>query len=171
MKDDEARGRIFAGILLIAVGLLALAAIFFDISATLGLLILPGMGLAFVVWGLLSRESGLLIPGGILSGIGVGTLLITGPFQNSSGEVQGGIFMLAFAAGWFLIPILSQISTGDNHWWALIPGALMAIIGGGLLFGGVAFAVLQFLGRIWPVFLILGGLFLLLKRSGKTKTV
>lgn len=170
MKTGESRGRIVGGIALILFGLIALVAQFIDIGETLGLLIVPTLGLIFLVWGLLTRQSGLLIPGGILSGIGAGTLLITGPFETASGDVQGGVFMLAFALGWFLIPILSILFTRDNHWWAVIPGGIMAIIGGGLLFGGVALAALEFLGQIWPVFLILGGILLLLRRSTAGKT-
>lgn len=170
MKTDESRGRIVGGIALIVFGLIALAAQFVDLGEALGLLIVPTLGVIFLAWGLLTRQSGLLIPGGILSGIGAGTLLITGPFETASGDVQGGVFMLAFALGWFLIPILSILFTNDSHWWAVIPGGIMAVIGGGLLFGGVALTVLEFLGNIWPVFLILGGLYLLLKRSTVGKT-
>ena len=99
-----------------------------------------------------------------------GILLTAGPFDDVSGDASGGIFLLSFPAGWFLIPVLSTIFTGDNHWWALIPGGIMAVIGGALLFGGMAIAVLEFLGQIWPVFLILGGLYLILRRSGKNAT-
>lgn len=171
MKNVESRNRLVGGLALILFGLIALVAQFVDIGETIGLLIVPTLGLIFLAWGLITRQSGLLIPGGILSGIGAGTLLITGPFENASGDVQGGLFMLAFAAGWFLIPILSIIFTRDNHWWALIPGTIMALIGGGLLFGGAALDALEFLGRVWPVFLILGGLYLLLRRSTPGKSV
>jgi len=169
MKTGESRKRVIGGLALIVLGIIALVAQFVDIGETLGLLILPGLGLIFLIWGIVTRQSGLLIPGGILSGIGAGTLLITGPFEAASGDVQGGLFMLAFALGWFLIPVLSIIFTRDNHWWALIPGGIMALIGGGLLFGGAALAILEFLGTIWPVFLILGGLYLLLRRSTTNK--
>lgn len=166
MKTGESRNRIVGGVALIALGLIALAAQFIDLGETAGLLIVPGLGIIFLLWGLLTRQSGFLIPGGILGGIGLGILLITGPYEIANEELQGGVFMLAFALGWFLIPILSTIFTGDNHWWALIPGAIMALIGGGLLFGGAALTALEYLGNLWPVFLILGGLYLILRRSG-----
>ncbi len=165
MKKSESSGQIFWGLALIIVGLLALAAQFVEFGESLGLLIVPTLGVIFLLWGIFSRESGLLIPGGILSGIGAGILLITGPYEAASGEVQGGVFLLAFAAGWALIPILSSIVAGENHWWALIPGGIMALIGGGLLLGGAALTVLEFFGRIWPVFLILAGLYLIVRRS------
>jgi hypothetical protein len=73
--------------------------------------------------------------------------------------------MLAFAGGWMLIPILSTLISRDNHWWALIPGAIFALIGAGLLFGGALLDSLAWLGKIWPAFLILIGLYLIFRRS------
>lgn len=165
MKEGQSRGRIAGGLVLIILGVIALIAQFVELGEWFGLLILPTLGLLFFVWGIAARQSGLMIPGGILTGLGIGTLLITGPFSNVDGEMQGGIFMLAFALGWALIPVVSAIVTGDNHWWALIPGGIMGLIGAALLLGGVAVTALEILGDIWPVFLILGGLFLLLRRS------
>ena len=72
--------------------------------------------------------------------------------------------MLSFALGWLLIPILSTLFTDDRHIWALIPAGIMGVIGGGLLFGGIFFSALEFLGLVWPVLLILAGFYLLLRR-------
>ena len=162
--NSENRNRLVGGIALIILGLLALAAQFVEME-WLGLLILPALGFIFLVWGILTRQSGLFIPAGILGGLGVGTLLVAGPFAGVAEDTQGGIFMLAFAAGWALIPIFSIIFTRERHLWALIPGGIMALIGIGLLFGGMAFTILEFLGVIWPVLLILGGLYLIFRRS------
>ncbi len=159
-KGRQAAG----GIALIIIGLIALGAQFID-TDWIGLLFLPVLGLIFLAWGAVTRESGLFIPGGILSGIGVGTLLITGPFQNAGGEMEGGIFMFAFAAGWVLIPLLSVIFTNERHWWALIPAAVFAFIGAGLVFGGALLTSLELIGRFWPVVLILIGFYILLRRG------
>lgn len=160
----ENRNRLVGGFALIILGLLALAAQFVDLE-WLGLLILPALGVIFFVWGLLTRQSGLFIPAGILTGLGIGTLLVAGPFEGVTEDTQGGIFMLAFAFGWALIPLFSILFTRERHLWALIPGGIMALIGIGLLFGGMAFTILEFLGIVWPVFLILGGLYLIFRRS------
>ena len=162
-EKEETRNRLVGGIALIILGLLALAAQFVELD-WLGLMILPALGAIFLVWGLLTRESGLFIPSGILSGLGLGTLLVAGPFSSIAEDAQGGIFMLAFALGWALIPLFSILFTSERHLWALIPGGIMALIGIGLLFGGMAFTILEFLGIVWPVFLILGGLFLIFRR-------
>ena len=59
------------GLILIAIGLIALVGQFVTISlpADFGLLIVPGLGALFLVWGILTRKAGLVIPGGILSGV------------------------------------------------------------------------------------------------------
>jgi len=155
------RARWAGGIALISIGLLILVAQFAEIPA-MGMLFLPGLGLIFLIWGLVSREGGLLIPGGILSGIGTGVYLM-GNLPNLSGEQDAGVFLLAFAGGWALITLLS-LFTGEMMWWPLIPGLIIGLVGVGLFIGGPALTVLSFVGRIWPVFLIIAGVWVMIKR-------
>lgn len=153
------------GLALILIGLLVFAGQFIN-TDWMGLLFLPALGIIFLAWGTIAKKVGLIIPGGILSGIGVGAILVEGPFANLSGEATGGIFMIAFAAGWLLIPLFAALIDGQFHWWPLIPAAFMAIIGGALLAGGVALQVLEMANYLWPVVLIAIGLYLILWRKG-----
>ena len=155
------RNDVVGGILLVGFGLMALLGQFVDFSDTLGMMILPVIAAVFLIAGIFTRNAGFIIPGGIIGGIALGTLLITGPFSQVGGDVEGGIFMLSFAAGWALITVLTAVFTQKPQWWPLIPGGIMAVIGTGILFGGVFMTVLAFVGKIWPVFLILGGVALL----------
>ena len=163
-KLQEQRNHLFGGLILLAVGLVALLNQFFDIPIfeNLGIFFLSGLGLIFLLWGIFTREAGLMIPGGILSGIGLGIVLINGPFGATAGDQSGAIFMLAFAVGWFSIPLFTALFTDETHWWPLIPGAIMALIGGALLFQGPFMGALELLGMIWPLALIIGGVALLL---------
>ena len=63
-KNSRASGGIVAGIILIACGLVSLAVRFTSLQPTMYPLIL---GVIFLAAGLLTRKSGLLIPGGILT--------------------------------------------------------------------------------------------------------
>lgn len=156
-----------AGVALIVIGIIALAGQFVPLP-NLGLLVLPALGLVFLLWGILSREGGLLIPGGILSGIGLGVVLTQTIFSGfEEGEATAAVFLLSFALGWGLITLLSAIFTDETYWWALIPGAIMALIGGALLAGGLALQLVGFAGRAWPVALIAVGLYLIFKRQAK----
>ena len=155
------RNRIFGGIMLIGLGVLFLVGQFFQALWT-GLLILPLLSAMFLLWGLITRNGGLLVPGGI----GLGTYLTSGPFAEASSTTQGGVFMLAFAAGWALITILS-FAIGCVQWWPLIPGGILAFIGVAMLAGGAWTQALEWLGKLWPLILIAIGASILLRRAQK----
>lgn len=157
---EKKREGLVGGLILVLIGLIALANQFidFDLFPDLGLLIVPSIGVLFLLWGILTREAGLIIPGGIMSGIGLGILLVAEPFEVFSGVDDGGIFMLSFALGWVSITVLTAVFTEETHWWALIPGAIMGLIGGAVLAGGVFETMLSLLGKLWPLALIALGI-------------
>jgi hypothetical protein len=144
--SSDRRNAVVGGVVLVAIGLLVLVAQNIQ-TETLALLFLPALGGIFLIAGVIGRQIGFLIPGGILTGIGVGALWEQSTMAAGNGNVQGGAFLLGFAGGWFLITVLSKIFTSRTQWWPLIPGVIMALIGGGLLLGGAALNVLEFAGR------------------------
>jgi len=121
-------GGLIAGIILILMGISALLEQWFDIGMYVVLL----LGAAMLVWGSYSRQGGWIIPGGVLSGIGLGILALEGPWHFPM-VLQSGIFLLCFAFGWFTITALSALFTTCTIWWALIPGGIMALLGGSIL--------------------------------------
>ncbi len=131
----DSRGRIVAGIALIAIGLLALLAQLTNWSI-LGWMVLPTLALIFLAWGILTRNFGLIIPGGILGGLGLGVFTMVGPMSSLFAGLQPGVFMLCFAAGWAFITLLSPITSDRVQWWPLIPGAVIGLVGLFLLGGG-----------------------------------
>jgi len=152
--------RLIAGVVLIVFGMLMLLATFTN-SSILGLSILPILGVLFIVWGLLARLPGPMIPGGILTGLGLGILLSQYAFSSSTGETQGGIVLLGLGIGFLLIIPLAWIVSPVRHWWALIPGGILTFIGIALLIGGPALTVASILGRLWPIIPIAVGMFLI----------
>ena len=164
---SERRSRVAGGAALIAIGLLLLFGSLVDVS-WFGLLFLPLLGLIFLLWGAGARNAGLMIPGGILSGIGQGLFLTEGPLAFLKGDQVGAVFLLCFGAGWMLITLLTALFTDETHRWPLIPGSILALIGGSLLAGGIALDVVRMLGeiinRLWPAALIGFGLYLLIRR-------
>lgn len=111
------------GIGLIAIGAVLLLGNIFELGIFLVLL----LGLVFIAWGIGTHTAGLLIPGGILSGIGTGIALEA--LLPGTNDLDGGVFLLSFAAGWFSIVVLSRVFTHEPQWWPLIPGGIMAGIG------------------------------------------
>jgi hypothetical protein len=162
------RNALIGGLILIFGGLLALAGQFVPESwgLSFGLLVLLGLGVAFLLAGILTREAGWFIPGGILSGIGAGVALVDGPLARliPAGLVpgdEGGLFMLAFAGGWFLITVMTALFAEETHWWPLIPGSIFALIGLAAGFGSIFASALDLIGRAWPLALIAVGIVIL----------
>ena len=148
--------RFVGGIILIVIGLIALALQAGDYFGV-GFMVLPAVGLALLGWGIVARHVGPIIPGGIFTGIGVGTILVNGG-GNINAENTGGLFLIGFAGGWVLITIASALFTDETHWWPLIPGGILAFVGIAISLGGIALDLLQFAGNVWPVGLIILGL-------------
>jgi hypothetical protein len=165
LVEKKHRGSMVGGLILVAIGILALLANWMPetFGTTLPILVLGGMGLIFIIAGIATRESGFFIPGGILSGLGFGMSLIIGPFAGTISGNAGGLFLLGFAAGWVLIPILSSIFTDEHHLWALIPGAIIGFVGLAVMYGGAWQTGLEWVGRLWPLALIAGGVYALFR--------
>jgi hypothetical protein len=163
------------GLILVLIGLVALLGQFVTVRfpVDMGLLIVPGLGALFLVWGILTRNEGLMIPGGILSGVGWGIYAITGPFSIWQGDNEGGVFLIFLGLGFGLITVVTAVFGKETHWWALIPGSIIAFIGASILFGGALLKVVAFAGKLWPVLLILLGVSILInankEKIGKEK--
>ena len=151
------------GTVLIVLGLLIFAEQVFRTHLT-GLLFLPLLGAAFLAWGILCQRYGLLIPGGILLGVGAGSFLVDGPFHYLADPARGGVFLVAFGAGWLLITLVSLAVMRRLIWWPLIPGGLFALIGSAMVIGGPAMALVNLTNVVWPLALVAIGLSLILRR-------
>jgi hypothetical protein len=152
---DPLRRRRIAGLVLLIIGGLTLLDRSWSID--LGESAPLVLGLIFLVWALGARKCGLLIPGGILTGIGAGLLLR---------DVYGGnsTFLFCFAGGWVLITLLSLIAFRRWVWWPLIPAGAMAFSGLTQLAGPEFHHWLRAARYYWPVLLIVVALFLLLTK-------
>ena len=96
------------------------------LRASLYLVLAAGVGM--LALGSLLRKTAWIIPGGVLSGIGLGIVLSEGPWKFPVAR-QSGLFLLCFALGWFLITLLSRFTTSRTQWWALVPGGIMTALG------------------------------------------
>lgn len=110
---------------------------------------LVAVGAAFVVWSLVSRVWGLLIPGCVILGVG-GGILIHKAF-GLGGTGKGGVFLICMAAGWFLLTLLSAVGFRKRVLWPMIPGGVLALIGAIQLSGSDARAYFSLLNDYWPI--------------------
>lgn len=92
---------------------------------------------------------GFLIPGAILTGIGLGQFISSLPGMEMlfGGNITAITLGLGFCAIWFFERI---------HWWALIPGGI-------ILLGGLS--TIFRVGALWPLVLIGLGLYLLYEQT------
>jgi hypothetical protein len=135
----------------IALGLVMLVATVTD-TLLLDQLIVLLLGVIFLAWGVAVRHPGPLIPGCILSGLGVGILLSQWLSASISGQAQGGIVTLGLGLGFLLImPVQQMVTRQTAHWWPLIPGGILSVTGFGLLLGDPG---MLWIGRLWPLALI-----------------
>ena len=162
-----------AGVIVIAIGLFFLAAQFVP---DIGRYIVLAIGLIFLAAFVVRREYGFLIPGCIVSGVGVGVVLAS----TLDDPWSGASVLLSIAGGFLAIWIISTVMhsankdwpDGDSRdaakalWWPLIPGGILALIGLIVLAeDGVAAGLL----RWWPVLIIGAGLIILGASLGRRR--
>src|SRR3972149_7592333 len=117
--------------------------------------ILIGLGLlgAFAY----TRQYGDLIPGGIMTGLGAG-IISSEAFTFATDEASSGAIVLGLGLGFLSIWVIGAIvRIAQNHWWPVIPGGILAVVGGALLVGGQAGDLLDY----WGVVVIAVGVFVL----------
>jgi hypothetical protein len=119
---------------------------------------LLGLGIGFVLARLLSGAYGLAVPAGVLLGLGA----FFGIEALQPVESRGGLFFLCLGLGFLAIYLLG----GRPHaFWPLLPAALLIVVA--LLFFGLSVAAAlepwAWLVNIWPLLLVVLGLWLMLR--------
>lgn len=146
-------GGLVAGLVIAGIGLFFLAG---QLEPDIGRFVTMFIGLALLAVFVVTRQYGFLVPGSILTGVGIGIVLDSA----ASGEAESGVMMLALAGGFLGIWVIGSLyRLSENHWWPLIPGGILTLIGlVQLTRTDVAGAL-----RLWPVILIVLGAFVLAK--------
>jgi hypothetical protein len=142
------RAQLIPGLILIALGIAFLLMQFFEFGPGLLLLLL---GLAFLIFYALTRTYGILIPGCILAGIGVGLMFDRPPLST---EVT---VPLGLGLGFIAIYVVHLILMRASHWWPLVPGVILVLV-------GIAEGLPQarvLVDKGWPLILVLVGLLIL----------
>lgn len=161
--QTKKRSELLGGGILILLGLLFLLAQW--LPDNLELFVPLTIGVLLLGWGIVARHAGPIIPGGILTGIGTGILLVERIFPNAN----DAIFLLGFGAGWVLITVATALFTDETHWWALIVAAIMLFIGAAATWGGVLLTLLSWAGSLWPLALILVGVYVIIRQIAAQK--
>jgi len=151
VSQRNRRSQIVSGAALVVIGLVALALQYFAGPGRAVVLLLAGG--SFVATYFYSEIYGLLIPGGILSGLGLGMLAEWwGVSVRDPNAVGLGIGFVAIYA-------IERAYRHRGHWWPLIPGVILIGSGLGAHFGDVG----HILWRWAPAVLVLLGVVLVVR--------
>lgn len=152
----SSRDRMAVAVILIVVGLAGLVGQVLDIQANMGGLIVTLIGVGFLAAFAFTRTYGYLVPGGIMTGLGVGIAASEG--LALSDEQTGGAVVLGLSLGFLAVWVIGLLVRVErHHWWPIIPGGILGVIGGALLIGGQAVNLLDY----WGVVIVAIGLIVL----------
>ena len=145
------RNQIAAGAALIVIGIIALSLQYFEEPGRAIVLLVAGG--SFIAAYFYSDIYGMLIPGGILSGLGLGSLA---DWQDVAVRDANAVGLgIGFAA----IYLIERVHRRRAHWWPLIPGVILIGSGLGARFGDVG----HILWRWAPVILVALGVLMVVK--------
>jgi hypothetical protein len=146
---------VVAGAILLIVGSFLLAGRFLPgVDRLMPLLVGLGLlGLFFV-----TRSPSALIPGGIVTGVGVGILVAT----QGDPQFGGAGFLLSAGGGFLLVSFLGALyQIPESRYWPLIPGSILVAIGAVIFAGQLGAEVLRLAADWWPLVLVAMGIYLL----------
>jgi hypothetical protein len=145
------RSQLAAGAALVVIGIVVLALQYFEGPGRAIVLLLAGG--SFIATYFYSEIYGLLIPGGILSGLGLGML---GEWWGASVRDPNAI---GLGIGFASIYLIERIYRHRAHWWPLIPGVILIGSGLGARFGDVG----HILWRWAPAILVVLGIVIVVR--------
>ena len=140
--------------------LIALGALFFVVQVTGvgGEAVVAVIGAAFLAAYAFTRQYGFLVPGGIMSGLGVGIVL-----QSQATAEEGGVVVIGLGLGFLSIYVIDLLVRRSSRlWWPLVPGGILTAIG--ILIEADRVEVLTGLDWLWPLVLIAIGAIVLLSQ-------
>jgi hypothetical protein len=142
--------------------LIALGAFLFFVQATgVGAeAIVAVIGAGFLIAYGITRQYGFLVPGGILTGLGLGIV------WETSTATAGGVVLIGLGLGFVSIWLVDLVMKHTPvAWWPLIPGGILATIG--VLVETGREGLLAELTWLWPIALIVVGGILLVTQVGR----
>lgn len=139
------------GVILIAIGLVLLAGQLFTLTPWL--ILASVSAVLFVLWAA-TRRYAFAIPAMIVGGLALGT-----GWQDAVVSSSGGEPVVGLALAFIGIYVVNLFARREAEWWPLIPGGILAFVGGQLVLTGTEYE--SWIASAWPVALIVLGLVLL----------
>jgi hypothetical protein len=149
------RDRVIVAVVLIAIGVIGLLSQLVTVPDEIEAWAVFVIGLVLLVAFAVTRAYGYLIPGGIMTGLGIG-ILVAVYATFATDEATGGAVVLGLGLGFISIWVIGALThVHEHHWWPFIPGGILTTVGLAL------FAGEETLLGYWWVVLIGAGLVIL----------
>lgn len=153
-------GRMTTGLLLIALGVLALLGNI-GLGDVFGGAIVAVIGILFLVVHYIGRQEWAIYPGAFTTPVGIVVFLTT---RGLNMDVWWPLFVAAPGVSFLFLR-----ANGEQHKWAIYPGVIVVLMAGVMFAfssGALSWLYMDVVGKIWPVALILVGLVMILKSFG-----
>ena len=155
--DQTTKSRLTTGVMLILLGLALYGMREFGHLGKSFLLL--GCGAMFIIGYLSTRTYALLVVGGVLFGLGFGY------FGEARDFVLGDFWKVGLGIGFVLIWLIALLYERCSHWWPLVPGTVLILLG------------FETWGRVWrflvsdgwPLILVILGVLFVLGAMGRKK--
>ncbi len=148
VRPRRERDHFVSGIVLVAIGVIALVGQVWQPSEDVGGWVLLAIGLGFFAAFAYTRQYGYVVPGGIFTGLGAGVIVSQAATWRTS-EAEGAPVVLGLGLGFLSIWLIGEFAHVErNRWWPLIPGSILGFVGTALLIGGEAVRALDYWGVI-----------------------
>ena len=103
-----------------------------------------------------THRVGPIVAASLIAGLVAALTLSLGLFPGKAEPVVSGVILLAFAASWAAMALLSTRWTDQPQRWAAAPAICMAVLGVGLIGLNPTTHTLSLLGWVWPTILVAG---------------
>ncbi len=117
------RGGIVGGLVLVMIG----AAVLIGQLTGMYEVVVPMIGIAFLIAALFTRSYGFVVPGCILLGLGLG-LIAEKTLPGLAEPVPLGLG-LGFLSIWAIDQLFTRTVPAQGRWWPLIPGGILLFVG------------------------------------------
>jgi pimeloyl-ACP methyl ester carboxylesterase len=97
---------------------------------------------------------GWIVAGSLVLGAAAALVLVAVVFAGAREHIITGSALLGFALGWALLALLSTRWTSQPQRWALVPAAVLGVIGVALLLLAPGASAMTALGWVWPPILL-----------------
>lgn len=148
--DPKLRSRIATGAMLIVLGTAVFVLRTIDPAGRWPIVL--GLGLAMVAGYLFTTAKSLLVAGCLVAGLGAGLAGTPGADLFDPGP------RLALGIGFVAIWVLAMLRERHAHWWPLIPGGILVLLG----LGRWREFRMYVLHRGWPLILVILGVLVIL---------